>query len=76
MNRRDFAKTTATGLGGLLAMLVPGKVLAKVKPKPEFPRYFVPADVSDWGRLPVLYVAESSDCVVQRCPDYDIRLEA
>jgi len=39
MNRRDFAKTTATGLGGLLAMLVPGKAAGKVKPK--FPRYFV-----------------------------------
>ena len=53
MNRRDFAKTTATGLGGLLAMLVPGKVKAKGEPKPEFPRYFVHRD---GFKPPLVYV--------------------
>ena len=34
LNRRDFAKTS---LGGLLAVLLPGKA----KARPEYPRYFV-----------------------------------
>lgn len=57
MNRRDFAKTS---LGGLLALLVPGKVLAG----PKFPRYFAIADPPGLSFDPVCYLeAVQADAV-------------
>ena len=79
MNRRDFAKT---GLGGLLAMLVPGKVLAKGEPKPEFPRYFVPVKPPmlsplvayvEWRRSgSVFFITPDGVEMPSRWPDFDI----